>query len=196
VKLSVVPIELSDANQAIAAWHRHHQPCVGHRFSLGVVDESGVLHGAAVIGSQLHCYEPVLSNYDLLLENTKAFVDRVDCYNVGVGEPGLRDIYYGKHNRGECSLYKGAEQRDAGEQVLIIDPQKLPDAHLVKIDTEGAEIEILEGMTYLPFAYVIEYHSDANRRTIDRLLHDYTLMEMQSTSPNYGIVKYVRTDLL
>ena len=50
MKLSVVPIELSDANQAIAAWHRHHQPCVGHRFSLGVVDESGVLHGAAVVG--------------------------------------------------------------------------------------------------------------------------------------------------
>lgn len=146
--------------------------------------------------ASIHSYEPVLSNYDLLLENTKAFVDRVDCYNVGVGEPGLRDIYYGKHNRGECSLFKGAEQRDAGEQVQIIDPQKLPESHLVKIDTEGAEIEILEGMTYLPFAYVIEYHSDANRRTIDRLLHDYTLMEMQSTSPNYGIVKYVRTDLL
>lgn len=50
MKLSVVPIELADANQAIGAWHRHHQPCVGHRFSLGVVDETGTLHGAAVIG--------------------------------------------------------------------------------------------------------------------------------------------------
>lgn len=50
MKLTVVPIELADANQAIEAWHRHHQPCVGHRFSLGVVDESGVLHGAAVVG--------------------------------------------------------------------------------------------------------------------------------------------------
>ena len=49
-KLFVVPIELAEANAAIAAWHRHHQPCVGHRFSLGVVDEQGVLHGAAVVG--------------------------------------------------------------------------------------------------------------------------------------------------
>lgn len=49
-KLSVIPIELEQANAAIAAWHRHHQPCVGHRFSLGVVDELGILHGAAVIG--------------------------------------------------------------------------------------------------------------------------------------------------
>jgi hypothetical protein len=48
--LFVVPIELADANAAIESWHRHHQPCVGHRFSLGVVDEQGVLHGAAVVG--------------------------------------------------------------------------------------------------------------------------------------------------
>lgn len=50
MNLSVVPIELAEANAAILAWHRHHQPCVGHRFSLGVVDQDGVLHGAAVVG--------------------------------------------------------------------------------------------------------------------------------------------------
>jgi hypothetical protein len=50
VSLYVVPIELAEANAAIAAWHRHHKPCVGHRFSLGVVDQDGVLHGAAVVG--------------------------------------------------------------------------------------------------------------------------------------------------
>ena len=50
MKLCVIPIELEQANAAISAWHRHHQPCVGHRFSLGVVDEVGELHGAAVVG--------------------------------------------------------------------------------------------------------------------------------------------------
>ncbi len=34
----------------MAAWHRHHQPCQGHRFSIGAVDESGILHGACIIG--------------------------------------------------------------------------------------------------------------------------------------------------
>ena len=29
---------------------RHHQPSQGHRFSLGVMDPSGVLHGAAIVG--------------------------------------------------------------------------------------------------------------------------------------------------
>lgn len=50
LNLHVVPIELEQANFAIAAWHRHHQPCVGHRFSLGVIDDCGVLHGAVVVG--------------------------------------------------------------------------------------------------------------------------------------------------
>jgi len=31
-------------------WHRHHQPVVGHRYSLGVIDEKGVLHGACIVG--------------------------------------------------------------------------------------------------------------------------------------------------
>jgi len=48
--LFVIPVELEQANIAISAWHRHHHPCIGHRFSLGIVDVEGVLHGAAVVG--------------------------------------------------------------------------------------------------------------------------------------------------
>ena len=49
-RLHVVPLELSEANRLVAQWHRHHQPSQGHRFSLGVVDNDGGLHGAAIIG--------------------------------------------------------------------------------------------------------------------------------------------------
>jgi hypothetical protein len=49
-RLHVVPLELSEANRLVAQWHRHHQPSQGHRFSLGVADNDGVLHGAAIIG--------------------------------------------------------------------------------------------------------------------------------------------------
>lgn len=48
--LYVLPVELVEANAFIAALHRHHKPVVGHRFSIGCVDESGVLHGVAVVG--------------------------------------------------------------------------------------------------------------------------------------------------
>lgn len=45
-----VPLELSEANRLVDLWHRHHQPTQGHRFSIGVIDETGVLHGAAIVG--------------------------------------------------------------------------------------------------------------------------------------------------
>jgi hypothetical protein len=48
--MHVVPVELVEANAFIAALHRHHAPVVGHRFSLGCVDESGLLHGVVVVG--------------------------------------------------------------------------------------------------------------------------------------------------
>lgn len=50
VRLQVLPLELSEANSLVAQWHRHHQPCQGHRFSLGVVDGDGVIHGAVIVG--------------------------------------------------------------------------------------------------------------------------------------------------
>jgi len=50
ISLRVVPLELSEANAVVSAWHRHHQPTQGHRFSVGVIDDSGLVRGAAVVG--------------------------------------------------------------------------------------------------------------------------------------------------
>lgn len=49
-RLFVVPLELVEVNDLIQRWHRHHKPVVGHRFSLGVIDELGIIHGGAVVG--------------------------------------------------------------------------------------------------------------------------------------------------
>jgi hypothetical protein len=50
VRYHVLPLELAEANALVAKWHRHHQPCQGHRFSLGAIDGNGDLHGAAIVG--------------------------------------------------------------------------------------------------------------------------------------------------
>jgi len=50
VTLHVVPVELREANDFIASLHRHHQPVVGHRFSIGAVNDDGTLHGVCVVG--------------------------------------------------------------------------------------------------------------------------------------------------
>ena len=50
MSLRVVPVELREANDFIKVIHRHHAPVTGHRFSIGAVDESGLLRGVCVVG--------------------------------------------------------------------------------------------------------------------------------------------------
>ena len=70
-KLTVVPLTLASANAGIARWHRHHKPVVGHRFSIGVLDEVGVLRGVLCAG------RPVarLLDQDLILEVNRLATD-------------------------------------------------------------------------------------------------------------------------
>lgn len=49
-RLTVVPLSLADANEYVAQYHRHHEPVIGHKFSIGVADETGGLRGAAIVG--------------------------------------------------------------------------------------------------------------------------------------------------
>lgn len=48
MKLHLVRCELSEANAFVSALHRHHEPVVGHKFSLGCATDK--LHGVAIIG--------------------------------------------------------------------------------------------------------------------------------------------------
>ena len=48
--LRVVPLNRDEANLLISLWHRHHTPVVSHRYALAVMDDSGVAHGAVVVG--------------------------------------------------------------------------------------------------------------------------------------------------
>lgn len=48
--LSIRPLTLREANAYVALHHRHNKPVVGHRFSIGVSDSVGALHGVAIVG--------------------------------------------------------------------------------------------------------------------------------------------------
>jgi hypothetical protein len=50
IRLHIVPLGLSEANELVRRWHRHHRATVGHKFSLGVASEDSVIHGAAIVG--------------------------------------------------------------------------------------------------------------------------------------------------
>jgi FkbM family methyltransferase len=140
--------------------------------------------------SKIYSYEPIKKNFEFLKLNTKD-IENIMAMNLAIGsKTEQRRMHYGAHNVGECSFQHGAEQVEEGEDVSVVAASLLPKADIVKIDTEGAEIEILENMVIKPDVYLIEYHSAYNRRRIDNILYDYTLVAADIVSANFGIVKY------
>lgn len=70
-RMVIIPIPLDEANAFVLQHHRHHPPVVGHRFSLGVADEDGIVRGVAIVG------RPVARMMDdgLTLEVTRVATD-------------------------------------------------------------------------------------------------------------------------
>lgn len=48
--LKIFPATLKQANNMVSRWHRHHKPVVGHRFSIGCMDDEGEIHGVGIVG--------------------------------------------------------------------------------------------------------------------------------------------------
>jgi len=143
---------------------------------------------------KIDCYEPIKENYNLLRQNTEGTDIAIRNFAIGKDD-GERQMYYGLNNCGEASMFEGAEQAKEGELVKVMSAKNLPPCDIMKIDTEGAEIEILENLVHFPVIFLIEFHSAYNRRRIDELLLDYTLIECTMRGYNYGILKYVRGNL-
>jgi len=57
-ELYLVPVTFADACGFVAMWHRHLGPPVGHKWSVGVSDETGMLRGVAIVG------RPVARSFD------------------------------------------------------------------------------------------------------------------------------------
>ena len=53
--LRVFPVDLKTANEFVRTRHRHNKPVVGHKFSVGVIDETGLLRGVAIVGRPVAC---------------------------------------------------------------------------------------------------------------------------------------------
>jgi hypothetical protein len=49
MSLQLVPVDFDTAAGFVLLWHRHHVPPVGHKFSIGVADDT-TLVGVAMIG--------------------------------------------------------------------------------------------------------------------------------------------------
>ena len=166
----------------------------------------GANHGAFSIWaahrfpfSMIYAYEPHPTTYKSLLKNVESFKN-IFPKNVGVGVAGLRPLYNGRNNSGEATLFQSCGGAGlTGQHVEVIDPKLLPPADILKMDTEGAEIEILEPLLQdsREFkAILFEYHEISHRRILDALLRDYVLVGANVYSPGRGTCKYLHRSLV
>lgn len=148
-------------------------------------------------GCRVHCYEPSKDNFAYLEKNIKKIRpnDDIQLNNLAVGDALKTKLFDGLNNCGERSLYDIGEQSEGFEIVKTIDPMLLPQADVLKMDTEGSELDILERITSINYKVIMfEYHSEQDRRTIDEMLKEYSLIGGEIRCLNRGVLKYIRND--
>lgn len=123
MSLRIVPVRFEDACGFVEMWHRHHQPPVGHKFSIGVADEDDRLVGVAIVG------RPVARHLDdgMTLEVARTATD---------GTPNANSMLYGSAWRAAKALgfrrlvtytqagESGSSLRAAGWRVIAERPAK------------------------------------------------------------------------
>jgi len=128
--------------------------------------------------ARILCYEPMPPNLYQLRENVSLDYGTVFPYAI-CGTSGVREIYVGDMFV-TSGFVKGPRQTSQKIAVQCMAAADLPGADLVKIDTEGSEVEILRGLNLSATSIImLEHHSKADAKLIKnmltadfRLLHD------------------------
>ena len=115
-------------------------------------------------GAVVHAFEPDPINYKLLSVNTKEYSDycSVYCYDRAVSdEIGTTTLYLSPYHSAWNSLIKKLETVPLVVQSLTVDSLSLPRIDWIKIDVEGAEESVLQGMIetlrYLSPRVIVEW---------------------------------------
>jgi FkbM family methyltransferase len=129
--------------------------------------------------AQIVCCEPMPFNVVHLRRNAPA---RTAIISAAVREQsGVDDIFIGDHFV-TCGFVQLGRQTQQKLMVECIAAGELPPCDLVKIDTEGSEVEILRNLQLQRTrALFLEHHSRADAETIKAMLdRDYRLVGCDS----------------
>jgi FkbM family methyltransferase len=155
--------------------------------------------------SRIHCFEPCPQTQRLLKDNING-LSGIELHSYGLYHSDMHTLLnLHQHNTGENSIKRSdraytdaieIQLKDAGKQ---IDALGLTHIHILKIDTEGCEVEILESLGARldkVDCLLMEYHNEKDRRRIDRLLENFSVFGAKATRFGVGTVKYVHNRLL
>ncbi len=155
--------------------------------------------------STVYCFEPVSTTFGLLKKNLEKLM-RINQFPFGLyNQDTTADIHIHGANTGQNSVkncnagFVGNETINLKDAGRTYDRLGLSRLDVLKIDTEGCEVEILEslGPRLKNIDYILlEYHSESDRRDIDDILADFTVFQGKSEFVGSGVAKYMNNRLL
>ena len=139
--------------------------------------------------SDVFAYEPHPGTFSMLEFNTRP-LPRVHAVNAAVypSDEAQLQLVQRYDGDGESTLSQYASYFDSevgcAVDVEVVHPHALPRADVVKIDVEGAEVEILRHLDLTAAGLVLlEYQDDANRDAVLELMADDFLLEYRDDHP-------------
>ena len=144
--------------------------------------------------ARITAFETVNNTYADLRRHTK-HNPRISALNQAVRSfTGYSPIFLGDHSV-ISSFHQRGRQKTETETVFCSEAASLESHELVKIDTEGCEVEILSGLNLdRTRALVVEYHSNTDCLAIKANLSSrgFTLLSEVPGSADHGILKFAK----
>jgi FkbM family methyltransferase len=165
---------------------------------------ASVYFSRAYPDAQVFAVEPAAAAHALLVANT-AGLPNVHPFHVGLHDHDAEvPLYSGAQGPGASSIHPSELTTDEVEPVQLrsarawVAEQGIDRIDVLKVDTEGCEVAILEDLVdLLPGIQAIhlEYHSDDDRRALDRILAGTHVLGLGKMFLDIGEVSYVSKDL-
>jgi len=142
---------------------------------------------AAIHGAKVFAYEPGWENYQLLQKMIKENDLDVTPFCLGVGFPGIRNLYVGGYNTGINSAFLISPELDASiyDFMRVISLSEVlsdKSCDFMKIDVEGCEREILPSVLEMPeriHTISVEFHYP-DRDILDKLREFYQITQFSN----------------
>ena len=123
-------------------------------------------------GAQITTYEPHPESAAFCRLNTEGLSTVVERAVVGPGRPETLLLHEGIRNTGQRSIHMLGEQRSEGLMVKTLRARDLPPADIIKLDTEGCEIEIITDYQHMSGvqALMLEWHGLADYHALLKMM--------------------------